>query len=235
MSGALTVILVIQCVLGAIWTLSLMTAAETGMEGLMLFIYIYPFHAVFFLVGLWAAWRRPDQRRKAIWIAALPFGLLFLPSLLKGILGGPVSGQQILFFLIGLAVLGVVISILRPARAIRFLPNGMFRSRAFNLFIVIGIVAGWLVPIGLFVLGGDSGRGTSQTDSTGMGAAYLLIGAALYLVVVGLASVWTMFWGWLGLMGGVEGAQRKLHVAQCVVALPGMLAGTVAVLFLLSQ
>ena len=91
MHKALKIIFGIQVVLGAIWTLSLMTVERSSWANVYLFSSIYPFHFIFFLVGAWAFFRYKDLRRLAGSVMALPFVILFLPGLIRGIAGGPVS------------------------------------------------------------------------------------------------------------------------------------------------
>jgi hypothetical protein len=50
---ALKIIFGIQVVLGAVWTLILMTVERTSWANVYLFFYTYPFHFIFFLLGAW--------------------------------------------------------------------------------------------------------------------------------------------------------------------------------------
>ena len=87
MSKALTVILLLQVVLGTIWTLPQLTGASNDWMVVYLFLFVYPLCAVFFLVGAWAMWRHPQTRRKAAWVMLLPIAFLFLPAWIKTIAG----------------------------------------------------------------------------------------------------------------------------------------------------
>jgi len=82
--------------------------------------------------------------------------------------------------------------------------------------------------------GGSSTSGGGQ-GSPGMGVAVVLVGVAMYCVGLGATSVIAAFLGWLGLCGGVDGAQKKLHITQLVVAAPGVLLGSATLAWLVSQ
>jgi len=81
--------------------------------------------------------------------------------------------------------------------------------------------------------GWSSEPGAGQ-GSPGMASANLIAGAALYCVGDGAASLLMGTFGWLGLRGGVKGAQRKLHIAEIVIGSPGVLLAGLTVAWLQS-
>lgn len=238
MPKALRIILVVQLLLGAVWTLAMLTELQKSLAALTLFVLIYPFHLVFFFVALWAVWKHPDLRRKAVLIMVLPVGFLFLPYMITSFFGNPLSADQLASLAIAAGVFCLVLGIALPRKTATLLPNGLFRSRGFNILVIVLMVLAWLFPIvpiaWLAQHGGTAGPGGGQ-GSPGMGAAYVLVGAAMYLIGLGAASVMTGVLGWLGLRGDVVGAQRRLHTAQLTIAAPGVLLGSGTFMWMLSQ
>jgi hypothetical protein len=236
MSRALSIIIGLQIILGAIWTLPLLTADLSGLGPLLLFIYTYPFHAVFCLIALWAFWKHKTLRRKAALVLLLPIGILFLPYLITTIAGGPLEAQRVLQLIVVLVAICIVLCFIRPRRAASMFPAVLFRSRTFNLLAVVGMAFAWLLPVFLFLLvrakGSESVAQTAQVDSSGMAVGYLFFVVGLYLASTGGAALFTMLLAWLGLHGGVEGAQRGLHKTQAWLAAPALIAGSLAAAWL---
>lgn len=135
-------------------------------------------------------------------------------------------------------IVGVALGFALPKKAVRILPNAIFRNRSLNILVITLMALAWLLPLAAIIWlaqhGETSGAGGGQ-GSPGMGLAYVLLGAALYSVGLGAASVIAAVFGWLGLRGGVDGAQRKLHIAQLVIAAPGVLLGCGVLAWRLSQ
>jgi hypothetical protein len=238
MPKALRIILVIQVLLGVVWTSAMLTELQKSLASLYLFVLIYPFHLVFALVAVWAIWKHPDLRRKAVLVFVLPVGFLFLPYLVTSLFGGALHGEQLAGLAVAAGVLGVVISFALPKKTVKVLPNCVFRSRGFNILVIAIMVVAWLIPLAAIIWLAQQ-SGTSQPGggqgSPGMGAAFLLLGAAMYFVGLGAASIMTAVLGWLGLRGDVVGAQRKLHSAQLAIAAPGVLLGSGTLAWLLTQ
>lgn len=238
MPKALRIILVVQLLLGTVWTLAMLTELQKSLASLSLFVLIYAFHLIFFFVALWAVWKHPDLRRKAVLIMVLPVGFLFLPYMITSLFGDLLKAEQLASLAIAAAVLCLVLGIALPRKTARLLPNGLFRSRGFNILVIVLMVLAWLLPIVPIVWlaqHGDAGGPGGGQGSPGMGAAYVLAAAAMYLIGLGAASVMMGVLGWLGLRGDVVGAQRKLHTTQLVIAAPGLLLGSGTLAWLLTQ
>ena len=69
--------------------------------------------------------------------------------------------------------------------------------------------------------------------ATAVGLAIVI--AAFYLVGLGVGSFVASAWAWLGLRGGVEDTPRKWHIAQIVIALPGIAIGVIVFSWLVGQ
>jgi hypothetical protein len=237
--SVLNIVLFLEITSGAFWTFSFAMSKSPGLETLGLFVLIYGVQAVCFLVGLWAYWRYPVERRKAGWILALPFVFLFLPGVLKNAAGGRLteSGLVALFLITATIVLTACLVI--PRKVASKLPGILFRSRIFNSLFLLGPLLGWLFFIGILVwLFGVEGEATLRSirrDATGYGVGSMIVIGAMYLIGLGCASLLSSAWAWLGLHSGVEDACRKLNIAQMIVAVPGLLIGGFAMFFFASQ
>ena len=225
MHKALKIIFGIQVVLGLIWTLSLMTVERTSWANVYLFFYTYPFHFIFFLVGVFAFFRHRDLRRLAGWVMLLPIVLLFVPGMIRGIAGGPVGPDSAVRLVFVLCVLGLVYAIVRPKQVTRWIPDFFYQSRGWNVFVLLLQLIGWAAPFVLVAAIASDGAGRSSGSSPGMGVAVLFVMAATYFVGVGILSLITSIHAWLGLRGGVENASRGLHITQLVLGIPGILLG----------
>jgi len=240
MPGILKFALFLQILTGALWTLVLaMVEGHGGLGMLILFVPVFSIQAICLFIGLWNYWRYPDRRRQARWLIALPAVVWFLPVIIKTLAGGPLT-QRGLFALLSIAAVIFLYAVLMmPRKVAGLFPDFMFRSRVLNSLILSGPVIGWLVLTGFLLwLFGVDGEGASRAeprDSTASASAYLVVIAALYLIGLGVSSILCGLWAWLGLRGGVEGACRRLNVAQIVVAAPGLLTGGISVFLLLSQ
>jgi len=216
----------------------MLTELQKSLASLYLFVLIYPFHLMFVLVALWAIWKHPDLRRKAALVIVLPVVFLFLPYLITSLFGGPLHAGQFAGIAVGTAIIGVVLGLAMPQKAVTVLPNGLFRSRGFNIVIIALIALAWLFPVVAIIWLSQEGA-TNPTGggqgSPGMGVAVMFVLVGMYFVGVGAASVVTALFGWLGLRGGVDGAQRGLHTAQLVLSAPGVLLGSGTLLWLLTQ
>ncbi len=231
----LSIVLVVQVLLGSLWTLTIASVPGRGDFGMLpLFLLTYLVLFLGLLIGIWAFWRRPPLRRRAAWVIAMPFVFWFLPSIVKTLAGGHLSGDELATIVVSLAAACLLACLVVPARAAGLLPQRLFRSPVFNWLLIVGLVAGWLFPVLVIAWLGSSQDGSSQGD-TGYALAYGVILGALYLVGLGGGSLLTAAWGWMGLRGNVAQACRKLHVTQLVLAVPGLFLGGATLVWLVGQ
>jgi len=226
----------------ALWTQLLVAACfvlwvaalgpHGGLQVVGLYFYYAPFAGVLALFGVWIAVRRPALRRRGIAIALIPFAAILLPPGINALLGGPLLGRHLLAIGVALGAVALITSVFAPRRVVAFIPDGLFRSRFLNGLILFALVTGWVVF--LLVLAFTVSESDYRRD-TGMGLAYAIVLAGMYVVAMGLASVAVAGWAWLGLRGGVANACRKLNVAQLVVAVPGLVVGGIAFGWFVSQ
>ena len=236
MSRALKIFLGIEIVLGTLWTF--LAAMATGSGGLMvfgLFLYIYALFAIFFLVAAWAYWKHPAERRRAAWVMALPIIFWFLPMLIRSVAGGVLSGQQFLGLVVMLGIGALATRIFAPQRAVRVLPHALIRSPLFNALVFVAVLLGWLFIAFTVVWVAAGNAKSGYQGDTGYGLGYAIVLVSLYLVGLGAGSFFAATWGWLGLRGGVENTPRKWHIAQIVIALPGMALGAIVLSWLIGQ
>lgn len=232
--------LLITIASGVSWTISMaMKGGSGGLEVLALFLFIFALQAVGFVIGAWAYWRRPAMRGIALWLLGLPFVFFFLPDLLIAIGGGPLTSAGVAAML--LSVLAVVLAacFVMPRKVAGILPAFLFRSRFINTLILAGPLLGWLFAVGVLIwLFGVEAEATSRAlsrDATGYGRGASIVIGAIYLVGLGGTSLLVAAWAWLGLRGGIDGACRRLNVAQMLVASPGLLIGLAALYLMFSQ
>ncbi len=231
----LSIVLTVQVLLGGFWTLTIASMPGRGDFGLLpLFLLTYLVLFLGMLAGLWAFWRYPPLRGKAAWVIAMPFVFWFLPSVVKTLAGGHLSGDELGAIALALAVVCLVACLVVPARVAVRLPQRLFQSLFFNWLLIVALLGGWLFPVLVIAWLGSDSSGASQGD-TGYALAYAVILGALYLVGLGGGSLLTAAWSWMGLWGHVEGACRKLHITQFVVAVPGILIGAATLVWLIGQ
>lgn len=240
MKWILNITLAIEVLVALLWTVAMWT--ETGSGGIAVigwFAVVIVVFAAAFLVAALIAWRRPALRRRAAIAMVLPFVGGFAPWPLR-VLSGGAADPGFVWRVVAVVVLGIVIvALFRPRATAHRLPGALFRSRGFNAAVVGTLVVGWglLLLVGGWVLTDAGQAALYRTDrgSTGMAAAYLVVGVSAYLLLLGAASLLAAAWGWLGLAGSVEGARRRLHIAQLAGAVPGILAAAAAWAWLISQ
>jgi len=240
MKWILNITLAVEVLVALFWSVAMWS--ETGSSGIAVLGWFAVVIVVFvaaFLVAALIAWRRPPLRRRAALVMAIPFIGGFAPWVLRALSGGPADPAFVWRVAAILAAGVVVVALLRPRATARLLPEALFSSRGLNLAVTGSLVVGWLF---LLVLGGwflsDFGQAAVyQTDrgSSGMAAAYLVLGISAYVLLLGAASLLAAAWGWLGLAGGIEGARRRLHIAQLTGAIPGLLAAAAVWAWLLTQ
>jgi hypothetical protein len=240
MKWILNITLAVEVLVALFWTIAMWT--ETGSSGIAVLGWFAVVIVVFvaaFLVAALIAWRRPALRRRATIAMVLPFVGGFAPWLLRVLSGGPAE-PGFVWRVAAIVTAGIVVAaLLRPRATARRLPGALFRSRGFNAAVAGMLMVGWglLLLVGGWVLTDAGQAALYRTDrgSTGMAAAYLVLGVSAYLLLLGAASLLTAAWGWLGLAGGIEGARRRLHIAQLAGAVPGILAAAAAWAWLISQ
>ena len=227
----LNIIIGLQLLLGVWWTVPLLYH-DGDFSTLYVFFIAAIANGVFLLVAAWAVWKHPDLRRRAAVVMALPFALYFLPWIVKGVFGGPLTGDRgkTALILLGAAVL--VACLFFPKRVFRLLPSSFVQSRFLNWLLIIGMLSAWLFPIVVIIWLGSSDSGGS---SSGTAVAYAVFYFALYIVVVGGAALAMMLWAWIGLRSGAENPSRKLHIAQLVMGSPSLIIGVLTLGWLASQ
>jgi len=235
MSRFLKIVLITEVGLGAFWTLTIASVPGRGDFGhLPLFLFVYFMLALGLLIGAWAFWRHPQERRKAAWAIGIPIAFCFLPGIVKKAFGGHVSQAEMLAIVAIVVAAIFIATLVAPRRVANVLPGFLFRSRFINWLPILSMLAGWLFLVGI-VVWLVSGQGGGYQGDTGYGAGVAIVIAALYLVGMGAASILSAAWAWLGLRGRVEGARRKLHIAQMALAVPGILVGVTVAAWLLQQ
>jgi hypothetical protein len=241
MTRLLNITLVIEIVVAVWWTAHMVPeTGSSGIEVLGWFAVVVMTYVAAFLIGAFVAWRRPSLRRRGALVMAMPFVGGFAPIVLRLFAGGPFpfEGMRIpvAFTLVAILTLGLAF----PRRTVRWMPHGLFRSRGWNLFLVGSLGLAWSVLI-VYLLwlvsqgGQDALRAANRTGSPGMATAAVILLVASNLLLLGLGSAFTGAWGWLGLRGGVDGAQRRIHVAQLLGAAPGILLAAITWVWLSGQ
>ncbi len=236
MPRALKIILVAEIVLGALWTLlAAMAQGAGGLAVFGLFLIVYAIFAVFFVVALYAFWKYPQERERAGWIMALPIVFWFLPGLIRVALGGHLTPQLLVTLLAVAAVAALMTCIVAPRKAVAVVPDFLLQSRIFNGLIFTAVLLGWLIIVFSVVWVASGNRGSGYQGDTGYGLGYAIVLASLYLVGLGFGSFFTAVWGWLGLRGGVADTPRGWHIAQLVIAAPGIIIGGIVLTWLAGQ
>ncbi len=235
MSIALKIAVVLQYGFGLFWTFVWASTAGRGDFGMLpLILATAVVQVPGFLLSLWALWRHPELRRWAIAGVVAPLVFWFLPGIVKNLAGGHLSAAESGGLLLIMLLVLFAACILVPRKVAGFVPDLLFRSRVFNGLILAGLVGGWLLLVGVFVFLSASKDGGYQGD-TGYGLAYAIVILAIYLIGLGAGSLFSTVWAWLGLWSGVDGACRKLNIAQIVASVPGLLLGGLALAFVIQQ
>lgn len=237
MKWILNITLTVEVLVALFWTIAMWT--ETGSSGIAVlgwFAVVVVVFVVAFLLAALVAWRRPALRRRATVAMVMPFIGGFAPWLLRILSGGPADPEFVWRIAAIVAVGMVVVALLRPRATARLLPDALFRSRGLNAAVVGMLIAGWglLLLLGGWLVTGE-GQATAHRSSSGMAAAYAVLGVSVYVLVLGAASVLAAAWGWLGLAGGIEGARRRMHITQLAGAVPGILAAAATWAWLITQ
>ncbi|MEQ8205848.1 MAG: hypothetical protein RIA65_06710 [Woeseia sp.] len=236
MNRAANITLSIQVVLALLWVLPASMADKSDGFGVLALLFYYVIAAALpMLFALWLLWRHPQQRRKAAVILCLQLLSVFLPSLIQGVVGGPVEPAQVATLVVLLLIGVALASIMAPRRVAAALPAFLFRSRTVNGLIVAGLVIAWLFLAISVVLVLSDGAASSYRRDTGTGLAYALILLMIYVLSLAAASLFAAVWASLGLRSGLDGVCRKLFFVQWLVAAPGILAGLAACVFWLAQ
>lgn len=234
MKRALRIVLGMEVALGAMWTLvSAMAQGAGGLGAVYVFLVVYPLFGLFVLFAAWTFWKHVEHRRLASGIMVLPVIFWFLPLALRSLAGGAVSGEQVGSVVIGLMATALLAAWIAPRKAATLIPACLVRSRAFNWLLLIALMAAWLFFVSA-VLYVASHEGPSSSTS-GMGVAYAILLAAMYLVGLGIGSFGVSTWAWVSLRGGFELTARRLNFAQFVVAAPGVLIAIVVTAWLTGQ
>ncbi|MEO1203883.1 MAG: hypothetical protein AAFX10_14335 [Pseudomonadota bacterium] len=235
MKTALTIALLIQLVSGLVWTLAVAGTPGRGDFGLLaLLLLVYACQLPGVLLGAWSLWRHPELRVRAGLSVASPVVFWFLPGIVKALSGGHLDAAEAMS--VGLALLGALLaaSVIAPRRVAAQVPAFLFRSNWFNGLLLTLNVLAWVAVIAVVFLVVSGALG-SPSGSTGYALASAIVLAAVFLIGMGAGSLLLFAWALLSLRSGVDGACRRLNVAQLIVATPSMLLGMTALLFLASQ
>ena len=216
-----------------------MKGGTGGLEVLAMFLVIFGLQAVGFVIGVWAYRAQPAMRRAARWLLGLPLVFYFLPDLVMAVAGGELSDAGLAAIVLFLLAVVLGACVVMPRKVASVLPAFLFQSKFVNALILVLVLLGWLFAIGVLVwLFGIEAEATSRAlsrDATGYGRGASIVIGAIYLLGLGSGSLLVAAWAWLGLRSGVDGACRKLNVAQMLVATPGLLIGLVALYLMISQ
>ena len=227
----LNIIIGLQVLLGIWWTVPLLFH-EGDFSTLYVFFVSAIANIVFFLIAAFAMWKYPDLRRRAGVVMALPLVMYFLPYIIKGVFGGPMTGERGRGALILIGALIVAACIFFPKRVFSILPGKFVQNRFVNWLLILGMLGAWLFPIAIIIwLGMDNSGGSSS----GTAVAYAIVYFAIYIVIVGAAALGMMLWGWVGLRGNAENPSRKLHIAQLVMGSPSVVLGVLTLGWLIGQ
>lgn len=241
MTWLLNVALGIEILVAVGWTAAMLPQdRSSGIEVLGWFAGLVVVYAVAFLIGAFVAWRNPALRRRATLVMAMPFIGGFAPFILRPLAGGASTGELVWTGMAAGLMAIVALGMAFPRIATRWVPHGLFRSRGWNLLLMGSLGLAWSVLIASLVWlaspgGKEAMRATNGTGSPGMATAGVIVLVSAHLLLLGLGSAFTGAWGWLGLRGGVEGAQRRIHVAQLLGAAPGIVAAVAAWVWLSGQ
>lgn len=236
MARTLSIFRFIELLLGIPLALQVLTLDSDNWGILYLLVIYAGIAAVFFLPALWAFFFRRELRRKAVWVMSLPVGLVVLPVMARNAMAEPLSMTVVLGVLAILAALLLAWAVLQPRKAGERLPRFFFRSRALNALIVCGLALGWITPVAALAYTGYFGNAAhTEQGSPGMGLATVITLFAIYLVALGMASVFAGIWGWIGFRSEIAGAQRALHAWQMGLAVPGLVVGVLVWLWVKSQ
>tara|TARA_R110002049_G_scaffold54869_19_gene152387 strand:- start:705 stop:1412 length:708 start_codon:yes stop_codon:yes gene_type:complete len=229
MGRLLKIVLILEVVLGLCLSVAVLTASRENW-GIIYLLFLYACSQLpLVLLGLWALLFRSQLRATAAWVSALPFVFLFLPLLLRTAMGEPISSRVLLAAALTAALGLSVLAFARPQAVAARLPTALLQSKTQNVVLLALLGAGWCVAIALFLKTGPALLDTSSGQgSPGMGGAMLLIISLGWLAGLACLSLFVAAWGWVGLRGTTRSAQTKLHIAQLVLASPGLLIGIAA-------
>lgn len=201
-----------ELVLGCFWTVPLLDARAEGLGILLVFVWIYGIQALLMVAGACFYWKRPEARRLARVVMLLPIALLFLPFLLRNLLG-PIEGEAALGTALLVAVGAAFLScLLFPRWMADLVPRFLLSSRPLNvgvLLLQLALIGSW-VALALVVLG------KLAEDESGilLGAFFAAAGAGA------LVSLAVFLYSYLGFFQTHDTRQRPLRVAQLVLSLP---------------
>ena len=229
MARLLKILLIIEVVVGLCLSLAVLMVSRENW-GIIYILFLYACSQLpLVLLGLWALLFRPRHRATAAWLCVLPFAFLILPLMLRTAMGEPISSRTLLastlIVILGLTLLAFV----RPRTVAARLPATLLQGKPQNIVLLALLGAGWCIAVALLLKAGPALLDTSSGQgSPGMGAAMLLVLGIGWLTGLACFSVLVAAWGWVGLRGASESAQPKLHIAQLLLASPGLLIGLAA-------
>jgi hypothetical protein len=234
MRRALRIVLGIEVVLGAMWTLvSAMAQGAGGLAVAHVFLTVYPLFGVFVVFSAWAFWKHPAHRTLASWTMALPVIFWFLPVALRSLAGGAVSGDQLWFVVVGAIAIALLAAWVAPRRAATLIPGFLVRSRIFNWLLLTALIAAWLLLVSVVFFVASHDRPSTSTSGTGV--AYAIVLASIYLIALGVGSLGIATWSWVSLRGGFESTTRRLNFAQFFFSVPGILIAVLVAAWLTGQ
>ena len=229
MTRTLKIIRRVEIVLGILLALRVLVSGSSDLGVLYVLVLFIFTNGPLCLVGAWAAIFRPGVRKLAISVVLLPVGFLVVPLMVRGVLEQPLSTDFIVIGLVVFVALVLAWALVRPRQASQRLPASVLRKKWLNVIILSLPVLGWMAPILAYIVLAASGEPISGGGgSPGTGAAIVLIFAAVYLVGLGMVSLLTAAWGWIGYRGAASGERLNLHLWQMITGLPGAAVGVLA-------
>ena len=241
----LYICIVIQLILGVIWTLPLISIKAFGGEYayriFALLVFTCPVHLILIAVAIRSILKKPETKQLAMTAIALPFILLALPFVINALTNGQAlldSPDKQIKTLAVILLLILISTFAFPKRAALLLPRFALYSPAANGIILcfVGIV--YLVPIGYAIVSGcldNFGGYETTSNDTGYliayGAMFLLTYAAL--ASVPLSSIFC--YSYLGLLNTDPRRCKKLHIAQLIATLPGSVVGILLLFYYMTR
>lgn len=224
----LDILLAAQLVLGALWTLPIISNQGEAAEwmGLFLLLILYPIHGVIVLIAAWYFWKRPDLRWRAGLLIVMPVVLFPIPWILEGVFGDPVlkSADAVRQTIATLLALVVILVLVFPRRVAEYVPRSVLRSTVWNVLILLAPIAVYVPYIAVYATRKSITEGASP-DQAGWTVAYALIIMILYAAISFVPALLTFLYSYVGLFQRRDRRRVGLHIAQLVLSSPPVVLG----------
>ena len=214
------------------WTLVGVGATGSGGEvayaWFIAFILIYPVHLAVSAVVLWWRFRRGAALRQTLTLMIAPWLSLPLPWVLNALADeGPLLGtsKKLVGAIAAILFASLAWTIVRPRRALRFLPTALLESKAFNVALLVGMVSLYVVPLVLLSTVGAKAFDEASQESLGHLLAYGLGALVLYSTLAMAPAIGVALYGYVALGDEDRAPRRGLYLAQLGAALPLVLLG----------